>query len=54
MQELVTGCLSAAVGVGEILPVATNKEEPRCPGVDPNAADPLLEGVLELMRLLLL
>ena len=52
MQESVTGCWSAAVGVDEILPVVIGKEERRCPGAALNAADLLPEEVLEWTRLL--
>ena len=52
MQESVTGCLSAAAGVDEILPVVIGKEERRCLGDALNAADPLPEEVLEWMGLL--
>ena len=54
MQESVTGCLSAAVGVDEILPVVIGKEERRCLGAALNAADPLPEEVLEWMLQLML
>ena len=54
MQESVTGCLSAAAGVDGTLPVAISKAERRCPGAGLSAADLLLKGVLEWMRLLLL
>ena len=54
MQESVTGCLSAAAGVDEILPVVIGKEERRCPGAGLINADLLLKGVLEWTRLLLL